>query len=227
MKDRFVLFLGLGIVTTMSVGALINPPTPLVAESTVTLSGSGITFPDGSEQTTAAARDLTTFVLLTDQTVSSSRLLGLGLQSNAFDDVALLVPEDGWFTQLSLSIRQNIGPGAAPIGPGPGESVSAYLVIVPFDDIDLDYGAPQVSVAGLENFLDGGAIDDGTYVPVGTRVELMTVLDQTTGHLARTSIGDLASAPAVTAGDLFTVWLRPSGFSSFQPVASLTLATSR
>jgi hypothetical protein len=54
MKRTGLLYFALGVKTVLSLGAVTNQLVPLTTDS-VGISGTGITFPDGTEQTTAAA----------------------------------------------------------------------------------------------------------------------------------------------------------------------------
>jgi hypothetical protein len=193
----------------------------------------GFTGPTGAPGFVEPGRDRTMISFSSDQTVGQGgNLIGLGNQSNNIDDVALPAPTDGIFTNLVFSIKQNLGMGGIPISPGTGESVDVYLVVVPYDNHPTypdTYGTPKVTLTSLESFLTnegpipGSGIltaPDSTYVPVGTTVSLETTL--TTGMHCAITVN--ASTP-INACDLFCVWIKPDGFTSFQPAVSLILAT--
>ena len=57
MSERRFLYFALGVMTVVCVGAATNQIVPLVPAG-IALSNTGITFPDGSVQTTAAASDV-------------------------------------------------------------------------------------------------------------------------------------------------------------------------
>ena len=54
MTEKRWLYFALGVTTVISLGAVTNQLVPLAPASGVALSETGITFPDGTEQTTAA-----------------------------------------------------------------------------------------------------------------------------------------------------------------------------
>lgn len=162
-----------------------------------------------------------------DQTAGQGGLLlGISNLSNSLDDVAVVSPIAGKVTGLTFSIGQNLGQGGAPISPGAEESVEVYVVAVPYDSSD--YGSPKVTLASLQAFLDGvsaptecsghAIATDSTYVPVGTQIGLLTVLGEGT-HAANCSEAGLL----VDDGDLISIWVRPDGFTSFQPRVTLVL----
>jgi hypothetical protein len=130
------------------------------------------------------------------------------------------------FRTVAFSIRQNLGPGPAPVSPEPGESVEVYVVHVP-KAVDQTYGTPQVTTIAVENAVlaygsDGTPAPDSSIVPEGTAITLAAVLNSTNKHAVVS--GDLA-APAA-AGDLFAVMLKPVGFTSFLPALSVVLDTA-
>jgi hypothetical protein len=173
-------------------------------------------------------------------------MIGLGNQSNSFDDVALPAPTPGIFTNLVFSIKQNLGQGGVPIGPETDEFVNVYLVIVPYDNDTTypnSYGIPKVTLTTLSAFLIAWQLENGTltectgeaeqgatgpldgggdpFIPIGTKVGLKTVLDEDNGHCAICTGGTIS----INACDTFTVWIVPVGFTSFQPSVSLIFAT--
>jgi len=161
------------------------------------------------------------------------------------DEVALVTANSGVFTNLTFSIRQNVGVGGVPIGPGDNESAEAYLVIAPYDNdptYPQSYGTPLISVSGLEAFLAEWQIANGTladctgvavqgatapvdgsgatFLPIGASVQAKTVIG-TEQHCAQCT-NLLVSASAC---DLFAVWIRSNAFEAFRPTVALTYAT--
>lgn len=57
MTENRWLYFALGVTTVISIGAVTNQLVPLAPATGVALSDTGITFPDGSVQTTAAPED--------------------------------------------------------------------------------------------------------------------------------------------------------------------------
>lgn len=206
----------------------------------------GATGPTGPKGFVVPNRDRTLFALGSDQTVGQGgNFIGLGSQGD-FDQVALPLPVDGEFTDLVFSIKQKLGMGGTPISPGNGETVSVYVVIAPYNNPNNPantYGSPEIKLSNLEDFLDAWEVINGTlaactgiaeqelttpldgggdpYLPIGTRVGLKTVLDDVNKHCA------ICTGAAMTAAvcDVFTIWVRPDGFTSFHPSVTVIYAT--
>jgi hypothetical protein len=172
--------------------------------------GDKCTGPTGPKGFIQPGQDRLLITLSSDQTVSSPKFIGLGSQAGDFDDVGLPVPTSGTFTTMVLSIKQNIGMGMMPIAPGPGESVEAYLVVIPYTGSN-DYGVPGVTASAVIDFLNGNP----NTVPPGTNVNLLTTLTEG-NHCA---VGSFEVR--VNICDVFAVLINPIGFSSFKPAISL------
>ena len=175
--------------------------------------------------------DRIVYTFSSDQTVSSGKFIGLGTQSGDFDDVALPSSTDGNFKKLVFSIKQNIGMGGMNIAPGPNESVDAYLVIVPYIDgmagmtgmtgmtgiMGTIYGIPQVDSKSITDFLDNG--NTGA-VPSGTIVSSPVTLSMGKQCVIRS-----LNIP-INECDIFGVYIRPNGFSSFKPAVTLLFGST-
>ena len=201
----------------------------------------GSTGPTGPSGFIDPGKDRVMISLGSDQTVSKGgKLLGLGNQANNLDDVAIPSATDGIFSRLVLSLKQNISSGMN-VTPGVGESVTAYLVVVPYDNTSpTKYSTPIVKISSLEDFLlaweaSRPAIDCTNYgeqevgfpldggnpiLPVGTKVGLKAMI--LPGE--QCGICDQGDIP-VTNCDIFAVWIKPDGFTSFKPSVSLILGT--
>ena len=226
-----------------------GPPGPQGADGTPGEQGpQGIQGPPGADG--ADGTSATNSVMITvssDQTVGQGgNMLGLGNQSGNFDDVALSSPVAGIMTRLAFTIKQNLGQGGVPIGPGVNESVDVFVVVAPYNSNPTypnSYGTPKIILPALENFITAWELVNGSlpgctgvatqtnifpldgegvpFLPIGTQVGLKTVLDSTNKHFALCSGASLAVNP----GDAFTAWVRPDGFTSFQPSISMIMAT--
>jgi hypothetical protein len=196
---------------------ITNNQTGLTLAGTFSGDGSGLTnIPVGAVGGVPIA-----FTVKSDQTVGvGGSFVGLGNQSNAFDDTALPVPFDGFFSTVAFSIGQNIAAGV-PVSPTVGESVDVLLVRVP-QTLAQTYGTPRVTLTSVNSAIaaygaNGTPAPDSSIVPEGTTITLAGVLDSTNKHAA---VSSALSIPAV-AGDLFSVMLKPVGFSSFIPAVTV------
>ena len=76
MTEKRWLYFALGVTTVISVGAVTNQLVPVAPATGLELSDSGITFPDGTVQSTAAARDPRRLFYLTASLHDGAQALG-------------------------------------------------------------------------------------------------------------------------------------------------------
>ena len=65
----------------------------------------GMTGPTGASGGVEPGRDRTLITLGSDQTVSSSKYIGLGNNSEDFEDTALVMPVSGFITKITFSSK--------------------------------------------------------------------------------------------------------------------------
>lgn len=106
----------------------------------------------------ASGTDSIMITVASDQTVGQGgNMIGLGNQSNSFDDVALSSPVAGIMTRLAFTIKQNLGQGGAPLSPESGESVDVFFVLAPYNSSSTfpnSYGTPKITLPALSDFIN-------------------------------------------------------------------------
>jgi len=157
--------------------------------------------------------------------------LGPNGHSSNFEEVCCVSPSMGVFNKMTLSIGPNVKDGNIST-PDRKNPIEIYVVMLPYDGNN--YGTKNINLESIDTFLNEWESDKGVLktcdmsaiagnkssVPNGTKIGVKMVLKESL------SITVELGAIIVRPGDLFAVWIRPTGkrkFIGFRPIVSLIL----
>jgi hypothetical protein len=142
------------------------------------------------------------YIFSSDQTISNSKFIGQGNQSNLFDCISYPIGLKGTLTRLVLTIKQNIV-NDIPQSPNDDQSVKGYIVKIPYND---NYGTLEVTTNNVIDFIDNNNVNA---LPPGSEVGLEVVIKD--GKHCGISRGNIN----VNDCDIISLFIRPDNFTSF------------